>query len=55
MPLRLQPPDSPQALLLLPASEPKGVPSVFRCQDPELLAGMALADGEGMGLAGLAD
>lgn len=55
MPLRLQPPDSPQPLLLLPASERKGVPSVFKCQDPELLAGMALADGERMRLAGLAD
>lgn len=48
-------PTAPSPRCSLTASEPKGVPSVCRCQDPGLLAGMALADGEGMGMAGLAE
>ena len=48
-------PTAPSPSHSLPASEPRGVPSVCRCQDPGLLAGTALADGEGVGLAGLAE
>lgn len=39
----------------LPAGEPKGVASVCPCQDLRLLAGTALADVDGLEMAGLAE